>query len=301
MADRRGQRNRGRRGGDRQRAKQSVEAPVVLPPSAENSLFGFEVDPAEVLASERAALRVALRAAVPPAIVLGLLLVVVQPIVGIAVGVLAAVAGTMAILRRADGGIASMVPGTVVTSATAPRLANLVDAMVATVGLHAPRLVVVDDDVANACSYGHGESATVVVTRGLLDQLDLVQLEGVLAHELAHLRRGDGRRAAAVYAAAPFTPGGWSDDRLHRALGVGRELRADQVGAASVRYPTGIADALATMAAAPAPGPESFFSSRAFARTRWLWFDPSIGQRDAETAIGNHDATALRLDVLSEW
>lgn len=301
MAQRKGQRNRGRRSGDRQRGRQGVEAPVILPPSAENSLFGYEVDPSELTANRRGAERAVLQAALPPLLVLIVLAAIVNVFMGVAVAIIGGAAAWYFLLERTgDGGLGSLIGGRVVTAADEPRLANLVDAMVATVGLSTPTLKVIDDAVSNACSYGSGPRATVVVTRGLLDTVDLVQLEGVIAHELAHLRRGDGQRAVVVYRCAPFTIGGWKSDRLHRALGLGRELRADQIGAASVRYPIGIADALERCTAAPAPtsGP---FAAKSFSRTRWLWFDPMVHDRSADAAVGNHDATSLRIAVLEEW
>jgi Zn-dependent protease with chaperone function len=279
-----------------------VEAPVVLPPSAENSLFGYEVDPSEVTANRRGAERAVVQAALPPLIALVVIAAIINPFLAVAVAALGGAAAWFFLLERAgDGGLGALIGGRVVTAAEEPRLANLVDAMVATVGLSTPTLVVVDDAVPNACSYGSGASATVVVTRGLLDTVDLVQLEGVIAHELAHLRRGDGQRAVVVYRCAPFTIGGWNSDRLHRLLGLGRELRADQIGAASVRYPIGIADALERCAAAPAPTANSAFAAKTFSRTRWLWFDPMVHDRSADAAVGNHDATSLRIAVLEEW
>jgi len=302
VAQRKGQRNRGRRGGDRQRGRQGVEAPVVLPPSAENSLFGFEVDPSELAANRRGAVRAVLQAALPPLVVLVVIAAIINPFIAVAVALLGGAAAWYFLLERpSDGGLGALVGGRVVTANEEPRLANLVDAMVATVGLSVPTLVVLDDPVPNACAYGSGDGARVVVTRGLLDSVDLVQLEGVIAHELAHLRRGDGQRAVVVYRCAPFTIGGWNSDRLHRSLGLGRELRADQIGAASVRYPIGIADALERCMNAPAPTSDSAFSAKSFSRTRWLWFDPMVHDRSDDAAVGNHDATSLRIAVLEEW
>jgi heat shock protein HtpX len=177
----------------------------------------------------------------------------------------------------------------------------LVDAMVASVGLATPTLTVVDDEVINACALGHGNVTTLIVTTGLLEKLDLIALEGVVAHELAHLRRGDGHRGAVAVAAARRGLRSGSSETLHRSVGRGRELRADQVGAATVRYPRGMASALAQCEQAPAPAANSFFSSPQFAATRWLWFDPMVADRSPESAFENHDATSLRLAVLEEW
>ena len=55
-----------------------------------------------------------------------------------------------------------------------------------------PRLYVADSDAANAFSVGRDpERAALVVTRGLLTGLNRLELEGVLAHELSHVKNRD--------------------------------------------------------------------------------------------------------------
>lgn len=72
------------------------------------------------------------------------------------------------------------------------RYHNLVEGLCVTAGLPMPRLYVVDDPAPNAFAVGrHPRRAALVATTGLLDQLSRVQLEGVLAHELAHVRSRD--------------------------------------------------------------------------------------------------------------
>jgi len=283
---------------------------VVLPPSAETSLFGFEVGADEVSANLAAARKVAAIAiGVPVALVTTLvagaaLAVLAGPIfflVGVVLGLGAGALATRRLEQSATPTTLALIGARTVEAAEVPRLANLVDAMVATVGLATPKLCVVDDDVINACAVGHGATATLIVTSGLLEQLDLIALEGVVAHELAHLRRGDGHRGAVAVAATKRGLGGSSTEKLHRSAGRGRELRADQVGAASVRYPRGMAAALSLCEQSGEPSQTSFFRSGAFVATRWLWFDPMVTDRFSESAIENHDATSLRLAVLEEW
>ena len=308
MAQRKGQRNRGRRSNDRGRG--GVEAPVVLPPSAETSLFGFEVGTDEVATNLSAARKVAaLAVGVPVGLVvalvtgvaLALLAGYVFVIVAIICGVGAGAFATRQLETSATETTLAIISARTVDAAEVPRLANLVDAMVATVGLATPALCVVDDDVINACAVGHGASATLIVTSGLLEKLDLISLEGVVAHELAHLRSGDGHRGAVAVAAAKRGLGAGSSEKLHQSAGRGRELRADQVGAASVRYPRGMAAALSLCEQGTEPARTSFFRSPAFGATRWLWFDPMVTERSPEAAMDNHDATSLRLAVLEEW
>ena len=57
-----------------------------------------------------------------------------------------------------------------------------------------PHVYMLEDKALNAFSVGsRPENAAVVLSKGLLEKLEFVQLEGVLAHELAHLRNGDTR------------------------------------------------------------------------------------------------------------
>jgi heat shock protein HtpX len=55
----------------------------------------------------------------------------------------------------------------------------------------APRLFLSPSRMPNALSVGHRDRPIIILTRGLLDRLDLRQLTGVLAHETAHVRNND--------------------------------------------------------------------------------------------------------------
>ena len=72
------------------------------------------------------------------------------------------------------------------------RYHNLVEGLCIASGLAKPRLYVVDDDAPNAFSTGRNpKHAAVAVTTGLLEKMNRVELEGVLAHELSHIRNYD--------------------------------------------------------------------------------------------------------------
>jgi len=72
------------------------------------------------------------------------------------------------------------------------RLHNLVEGLCIAGGLPKPRLYVVDDDAPNAFATGRDpKHAAIAVTTGLLAKLNRVELEGVLAHELAHIKNYD--------------------------------------------------------------------------------------------------------------
>src|SRR5689334_11380196 len=72
------------------------------------------------------------------------------------------------------------------------RYHNLVEGLCIAAGLPKPRLYVVDDPAPNAFATGRNpKHAAVAVTTGLLEKMNRVELEGVLAHELSHIRNYD--------------------------------------------------------------------------------------------------------------
>jgi len=72
------------------------------------------------------------------------------------------------------------------------RLHNLVAEVSLAAGITAPRVYVVHDPSPNAFATGRNtEHAAVAVTTGLMDKMSRSELEGVLAHEIAHIRNGD--------------------------------------------------------------------------------------------------------------
>ncbi|MEX0847389.1 MAG: M48 family metalloprotease [Ilumatobacteraceae bacterium] len=72
------------------------------------------------------------------------------------------------------------------------RLHNLVEGLCIASGLPKPRIYVVDDPAPNAFATGRNpRHAAIAVTTGLLEKMNRVELEGVLAHELSHIRNYD--------------------------------------------------------------------------------------------------------------
>jgi len=81
------------------------------------------------------------------------------------------------------------------------QLENVVDEMAIAAGLPRPRVYVVPDSDPNAFATGRGpEHSSIAVTRGLLDTLDREELQGVVAHELSHVRNLDIRVMTVVAA-----------------------------------------------------------------------------------------------------
>ncbi len=72
------------------------------------------------------------------------------------------------------------------------RLHNLVEGLCIAGGLPKPRVYVIDDPAPNAFATGRNpRHAAVAVTTGLLEKMNRVELEGVLAHELSHIKNYD--------------------------------------------------------------------------------------------------------------
>ena len=70
----------------------------------------------------------------------------------------------------------------------------MVENLAITAGLPMPRLYIVPDECPNAFAAGRSpKQAIVAVTTGLLERLDEEELEGVLAHEMSHIRNYDVR------------------------------------------------------------------------------------------------------------
>ena len=171
----------------------------------------------------------------------------------------------------------------------APALWRMVENLSITAGLPMPRLYIVEDESPNAFAAGRSpKQAVVAVTTGLLERLDEEELEGVLAHEISHIRNYDVRLMtwAAVLAGSiallaqiflrTMWFGGGGRDRnanpivlvvvlvslilapiaallIQFAISRRREYVADAGAAELTRYPQGLASALAQISEAAKP------------------------------------------------
>ncbi len=86
-----------------------------------------------------------------------------------------------------------------ITHDDAPVLFNVVEEMAIAGGLPMPRVYIIDDSAPNAFATGRDpEHASVAVTAGLLKKLNRDELQGVIAHEMAHVGNFDIRYAMLV-------------------------------------------------------------------------------------------------------
>jgi heat shock protein HtpX len=165
-----------------------------------------------------------------------------------------------------------------------PRYHNLVEGLCVSAGLPKPDLYVIDDQVPNSFATGRNPNhAAIVVTTGLLEKLSRMELEGVLAHELAHIRSHDTlvTDLGTALVALPLMPAGALSARLLGTLvGRGRERDADVSGVRLTRYPPGLAAALEKLRRNQASG---LSTSRA---TAHLWIS---SPHDAAGGAGRLD------------
>jgi heat shock protein HtpX len=143
-----------------------------------------------------------------------------------------------------------------------PALHATIQRLAAFAGLPKPRVFLLPDGHPRALAAGRGpRGAAIAVSRGFLSAATPAELEGVLAHELAHIRNRDilVQTSVVVFAAALLETsriGGWLSRALlfvlgplaaalvHLLLSPKREFAADRAAAALCGSPHGLADAL---------------------------------------------------------
>lgn len=152
------------------------------------------------------------------------------------------------------------------------RLVNLVDGLCATIGARRPELKVRDEPALNAAVCGRRQgSATLVVTSGLLDELNRVELEGVLAQQLTRIRCYDMLPATVTVATLGIFATMLSPPEPVTAM--------DRAAVSFTRYPPGLISALEKMTA---KGTEVHGGSRANAQ---LWFADPGGTKGPQTSL----------------
>ena len=86
-----------------------------------------------------------------------------------------------------------------VDEASAPQLLNVVRELTLAANLPMPAVYIIDDTAPNAFATGRDQAhASIAITTGLLEKLDREELQGVIAHELSHVRNLDIRFSLVV-------------------------------------------------------------------------------------------------------
>lgn len=197
------------------------------------------------------------------------------------------------------------------------RLHNLVEGLCIAGGLPKPGVYVIDDPAPNAFATGRNpDHAAIAVTTGLLNMMNRVELEGVVAHELAHIRNYDilvSTIAITLLGAVTLVSDlairmtWWNGGRSHRdgdrddsgnplaivgfalliiapllgrlfqlALSRKREALADVSAVQMTRYPPGLISALEKLEA------DSTITHSASRATAHLWIESPFARRDEE-------------------
>ena len=178
------------------------------------------------------------------------------------------------------------------TPADRLRLSTVLDRLAATFGVDTVTTAIVTDPGYNAALVPAGSKLSFFVTDAMMRDFELIELEGVVAHCLARHRLGllSRESVAAVV--------NLNDDARRTLAGEGMAYRADEVAAAAIRYPLGLAGALRKCAHQVVPA-DSFFATATYAEWRWIWFDIWSDRREAD--LGDLDDVELRARALEEW
>jgi len=219
----------------------------------------------------------------------------------------------------------------IIKKADNPRLWRIVENLAITEGLPMPKVHIIDDRGLNAFATGRNpENASVAVTTGLLEALEDNELQGVMAHELGHIKNFDIRVSMIAFALVSvisllcdfflrmsFFGGGDSDDEdsakvfailgivaiiiapivallLQLAISRKREYLADATGALSTRYPEGLANALEKIKA------KGSATRRQNTSTAHLFFASPLKGRSITALLSTHPPVEERIKILRE-
>jgi heat shock protein HtpX len=93
---------------------------------------------------------------------------------------------------RGDGHVLAATQAREASEQDTPQLINVVRELTLAAGIPMPRVYVIPDSAPNAFATGRDpDHASVAVTSGLLEKLDREELQGVIGHELSHVRNYD--------------------------------------------------------------------------------------------------------------
>ncbi len=215
-----------------------------------------------------------------------------------------------------------------VDEGSAPELYRMVRALSMRADLPMPKVYVIENPQPNAFATGRNpENAAVAATTGLLSQLEPAEIEGVMAHELAHVRNRDTlimtltatiAGAISMLANFAFFFGGRGNNNplgfvgilvaalvaplaaamVQFAISRTREYAADRTGAEISGKPRALASALAKISGlvARTPNPDA---ERSPATAHMFIINPLNGQR-MDILFSTHPATENRIERLLE-
>lgn len=209
-----------------------------------------------------------------------------------------------------------------------PRLYRIVENLAITNGMPTPKVYIMDDPALNAFATGRDpKHAAVCATTGILEALTDQELEGVMAHELGHVKNYDIRVSMYAFALVSVISlladmilymtwsGGDRDNRnpyifilaiaaiviapiaasmIQLAISRRREYLADATGALTTRYPEGLASALEKI------GSQGSVTKRANASTAHLFFANPLKKGSMASLFSTHPPIQDRVKILRE-
>lgn len=228
---------------------------------------------------------------------------------------------------NSDKIVLTMTGAKVIDHDTAPQLFNLVHEITIASGMPMPKVAIVEDDAPNAFATGRDpEHAVIAFTTGILRVMDREQLQGVAAHELAHVANRDtlvsavaATTAGAIALMSDFLlrislfGGGRRDSNgganpfvliaalvaailapiaavlLKAAISRKRESLADVTAVAFTRNPTGLRRALETLAA------DSTVVHQKSNAVAHLWIESPLDSKMTSKLFATHPAIEERI------
>ena len=227
--------------------------------------------------------------------------------------------------------VLKMTRAQVITEADNPNLFNVIHEVVIASGLPMPKVAIVVDSAPNAFATGRNpEHALIAFTTGILDAMDRDQLQGVIAHEMAHVANRD----TLVSAVAATTAGaiaivsdmltrmmwfGGGRDRnregggnplllvvslvililaplaammLKSAISRKRESLADATAVAFTRNPAGLRSALEVLAS------DSTVVQQRSTAVAHIWIESPLDAKSVSKLFSTHPPIAERIAVL---
>ena len=145
------------------------------------------------------------------------------------IAILISVAGVWWSYYASDRIVLTMTGARVIDENSAPQLYNIVQEVVLASGMPMPKVAIVDDDAPNAFATGRDpEHGVIAFTSGILRVMDREQLQGIAAHEMAHIANRD----TLVSAVAATTAGAIAllSDMLMRIMWYGGGRRDNREG-----------------------------------------------------------------------
>jgi heat shock protein HtpX len=213
-----------------------------------------------------------------------------------------------AVYAYADRIVMGMVGAREMVQGEAPALHSMVERLAARAGVVKPKLYVLADSYPRALSAGRGAGggSGLAISVGLLGVASPAELEGIVAHELAHLRQRDvlvqtiavitattvveaSRIGGALQRALLFVLGPLAAAFVHLLLSAKREFDADRFAAELCDSPHGLADALVRLEQAmelvpfeASPATEPLYTTSPFAEeglAALFLTHPPVGER----------------------